>query len=433
MTVNTNDPRHKSWVRVETGSDFPLQNLPYGIISTKEKKPRAATRIGETIIDLKALAAEGLLDKTGIDPGAFSGKTLNEMIAYGRPAWRKLRETLFDLFEENNPLLRDNPVLTGKVLIPVSSVEMLLPLHIGDYTDFYSSMDHAVNLGKQFRDPANALLPNWRHLPVGYHGRSSSILVSGTPVFRPKGQMRPDDSAPPVFGPTLQLDYELEVAFVTGSKTATGDSITTSEAENAIFGMVLFNDLSARDIQKWEYVPLGPFQGKDFASVISPWIVTLDALEPFRMTGPVQEPPVLPYLSFTGNHHFDIQLDIFIQPEGGKEYHVARSNYKYLYWNIVQQLAHQTVNGCNINVGDLYASGTISGPGQDSMGSLIELTLNASQPLVFPDGTKRGFLEDGDTVVFRGYAEKDGLRIGLGEVSTKILPAKAEMKTTQHP
>lgn len=432
MLHKTNDPRFRSWIPIDKGNDFPLQNLPFGIFVTEGKMPHAATRIGDIVIDLGRLASEGLLDRTGISRASFCKSTLNDMIACGRPSWRALRETLFDLFEENNPYIRDNPPLSERILNPVSAVEMLLPLNIGDYTDFYSSIDHATNLGKLFRDPENALYPNWRHLPVGYHGRTSSILVSETPVYRPKGQMRPDDSAPPVFGPTRQLDFELEVAFITGKKTETGDSLSTYEAENAIFGFVLFNDLSARDIQKWEYVPLGPFLGKNFASIISPWIVTLDALEPFRTSGPEQEPEVLPYLSFFGTHHFDINLEVFIQPEGAGKHLISSTNYKNIYWNIVQQLAHQTVNGCNINIGDIYASGTISGPDPGSLGSLIEITGNGKKPVILEDGVKRTFLEDGDTVIFKGYAEKEGLRIGFGEASTKILPSKIQKEISQY-
>jgi fumarylacetoacetase len=307
---------------------------------------------------------------------------------------------------------------------------MMMPVKVGDYTDFYSSIEHARNTGMMFRDPADALLPNWRHLPVGYHGRSSSIVISGTPIHRPKGQTKPEDAPTPEFGPTRQLDFELEVAFITGKKTRLGDSVSTADAEDHIFGLVLFNDLSARDIQKWEYVPLGPFLGKNFGSVVSPWIVTLDALEPFRVPGPKQEPDVLPYLSFTGDHNFTINLDVFIQPYGQKEIRVCHSNYQYMYWNIVQQLAHQTVNGCNINVGDMYASGTVSGPAPDSSGSMLELTRNGTKPLKMPDGSMRAFIEDQDTIILRGYGEKKGVRIGFGEAITTILPSKIEKGTS---
>jgi len=303
-------------------------------------------------------------------------------------------------------------------------VEMLLPVRIGDYTDFYSSIEHATNVGIMFRDPENALLPNWRHLPVGYHGRSSSIVVSGTNIHRPKGQTRPDDNQPPVYGPTKQFDFELEMGFITSGKTVLGESIPVEEAENHIFGLVLFNDLSARDIQRWEYVPLGPFLSKSFGSILSPWIVTMEALEPFRTDGPVQEPQILNYLKTSGKKNFDIQLEVSLQPEYSDENLICTSNFRYMYWNMAQQLAHQTVAGCNINPGDLYASGTISGPTPDSFGSMLELAWKGTNPLTMNDGSKRVFIQDNDTIIIRGFAKKDGLRIGFGECVTKILPAK---------
>jgi fumarylacetoacetase len=421
---NSNNPATRSWIEVSRDSDFPIQNIPFGIFKTSGSAPHAGTRIGDMVIDLKVLADAKLLDGLHIDPIVFAKSSLNEFIALGKPAWRKLRGRLSSLFEEHNTILNDNDSIRKEALLPAASVEMLLPVEVGDYTDFYSSIEHARNVGIMFRDPANALLPNWKHLPVGYHGRSSSIVVSGTPIHRPKGQIKPDGAAAPEFGPTRQLDFELEVAFITGKKTNLGDSITTAEAEDHIFGLLLFNDLSARDIQKWEYVPLGPFLGKNFGSVVSPWIVTLDALEPFRVPGPKQEPPVLPYLSFKGNHNFDINLDVFIKPKGQDEVRVCRSNYQYMYWNITQQLAHQTSNGCNINVGDMYASGTLSGSAPDSFGSMLELAWNGTKPLKLPDGTTRTFLEDGDTVIMRGFNETNGIRVGFGEVSVPILPSK---------
>ncbi len=306
----------------------------------------------------------------------------------------------------------------------ILDVDVLMPVKVGDYTDFYSSIEHATNVGMMFRDPKNALLPNWRHIPVGYHGRSSSIVVSGTDIHRPKGQTKADDAAAPVFGPTRLLDFELEMAFITGKKTELGESIPVDKAEEYIFGMVIFNDLSARDIQKWEYVPLGPFLSKNFGSVISPWIVTLDALEPFRVEGPEQKPEVLPYLQTEGKKNFDIDLEVLIKPENSTEQRVSKSNFKYMYWNMNQQLAHHTVNGCNINVGDMYGSGTISGPTPDSYGSMLEITWRGTKPVKMPDGTERKFINDNDTIIMKGYAEKNGLRIGFGEVTTKILPAK---------
>jgi fumarylacetoacetase len=301
---------------------------------------------------------------------------------------------------------------------------MLLPINIGDYTDFYSSREHAYNVGVMFRGPENALMPNWKHIPIGYHGRSSSIFISGTPVVRPKGQTRSDDSLPPVFGPSKQLDFELEMAFVVGTGNANGDSIPVEKAEDHIFGLMVFNDWSARDIQKWEYVPLGPFAGKNFSSTLSPWIVTLAALEPFRVEGPTQDFEPLPYLRQTGAHNFDIQLEVLIQPKGSNEKVVSRSNHKYLYWSMAQQLAHHTVNGCNMRPGDLCASGTISGPSEDSYGSMLELAWKGTKPLQMPDGSERKFILDGDTVIMRAKCEKDGLRIGFGEVRAEVLPAR---------
>jgi fumarylacetoacetase len=420
----TNDPSLRSWIEVEPGSDFPIQNIPFGIFQKGNDAPHAATRIGDTVIDLYCLAKSGLFETASMSPEIFNHDSLNPFIASGKPYWRFMRERLTEIFEETNPKLRDYEKLKNEILIPAVDVQMLMPVKVGDYTDFYSSIEHATNVGIMFRDPANALLPNWRHMPVGYHGRSSSIVVSGTPIHRPKGQTKADNDELPQFGPTRQLDFELEMAFICGKKTELGTSVSTAEAEDHIFGMVVFNDLSARDIQKWEYVPLGPFLAKNFGSAVSPWVVTLDALEPFRVTGPVQEPAVLPYLQFSGNHNFDIILDVFIQPEGLDPFRICRSNYKYMYWNMSQQLAHQTVNGCNINVGDMYGSGTISGPTPDSYGSMLELAWKGTKPIKMPDGSERTFIHDNDTVIMKGYCEKEGLRIGFGEVSTKILPAK---------
>jgi fumarylacetoacetase len=300
---------------------------------------------------------------------------------------------------------------------------MLLPVEIGDYTDFYSSIEHATNVGTMFRDPANALLPNWRHLPVGYHGRSSSISVSGTPVIRPKGQTKAKDAENPTFGPTKRLDFELEMAFIIGKETKVGESIPTQHAEDYIFGLALFNDWSARDIQQWEYVPLGPFLAKNFASTLSPWIITLEALEPFRCPGPIQFPPVLPYLEYHGLRNYDINLTVSIVPEDNVETVISHSNFKHMYWNMNQQLAHHTSNGCNVRVGDLMASGTISGPNSGSYGSMLELSWNGENPVMLADGLKRTFVEDGDSVILRGWAEADGKRVGFGSVVNKILPA----------
>jgi len=413
----------RSWLPVEKGSDFPIQNIPFGIFRTGVNSPHAATRIGNTVIDLFALAEHGFLEGLGINPGIFNFKYLNPLFELGKQSCRALRKQLVLIFEDQNTAARDRIMSENDILFDEPAVHMLLPVKAGDYTDFYSSLEHATNVGIMFRDPAHALLPNWKHLPVGYHGRSSSIVVSGTSIHRPKGQIKPADSEMPVFSPSRELDFELEIAFITGKKTALGSSVSTADAEDHIIGMLLFNDLSARDIQRWEYVPLGPFLSKNFGSLVSPWVVTLDALEPFRIPGPVQEPEVLPYLKFKGDHNFDIHLDVFIQPEGQHETRVCHSNYKFMYWNMAQQLAHQTVNGCNINVGDLYASGTVSGPTPDAFGSMLEIAWKGTKPVKMPDGTERSFINDHDTIIMRGYCEKPGLRVGFGEVVTKIMPA----------
>jgi fumarylacetoacetase len=413
----------RSWIPVPDGSDFPIQNIPFGVGSWNGEPPVPVTRVGDRVVDLFILADAGLLDGTGIPRDAFMMSHLNEVMAQGRAGIRRLRERLIELFREDNDELRDNNDLREDALLAPQDVVMHLPVRIGDYTDFYSSREHATNVGTMFRDPANALLPNWLHLPVGYHGRASSIVPSGTPIHRPLGQMRPDPNAPPVFGPTKQLDLELEVAFITFDGKPLGQRITTAEAEDHIFGLVLFNDWSARDIQAWEYVPLGPFLAKNFASSISPWVVTLDALEPFRVQGPVQEPQPLPYLQVQGQRAFDLRLEAVLAPEGGEENVICRTNFKHMYWNMAQQLAHHTVNGCNIRSGDMMASGTISGPSEDSFGSMLEITWRGTKPFKLKGGGERKFIEDGDTIILRGHCEKDGLRVGFGSVETKVLPA----------
>ena len=411
-----------SWLEVAPQSDFSVHNFPFGIAGISGASPRVVSRCGDYIIDLRPLAEAGLI-KT--PPHLLDQPGLNTLISRGRQAAGKLRNRLISLFTEDDPSLRDDQQLRTKVLIPASEVEMHLPVSIGDYTDFYSSREHATNVGSMFRDPNNALLPNWLHLPVAYHGRASSIVVSGTPIHRPKGQTHPNDSEPPVFGPTKQMDFELEMAFVVAGETKLGEPIPIEWTEDYIFGLMLFNDWSARDIQKWEYQPLGPFLAKNFASSVSPWIVTLDALDPFRIKGPQQDPMPLPYLQSSGNRSFDIQLEVAIQPEGLEPLIVTRSNFKHLYWNMAQQLAHHTVNGCNVRTGDIMASGTISGPTSDSYGSMLELTWKGTKPITLPDGTKRTFIEDGDTVIMHGWAEKDGVRVGFGEVRNRILSIEA--------
>ncbi|WNJ21268.1 fumarylacetoacetase [Pontibacter sp. G13] len=422
--IAANDPARSSWLNVAADSDFSIQNLPFGIFKTAASDARAASAIGDQVVDLAALHRLGFFEGIELPEGVFESDTLNDFIALGQPVWRAVRDRISDILKSDSTYsLKDEASQQAEVLFPMAEVEMLLPVYVRDYTDFYSSEEHATNVGTMFRGKENALMPNWKHLPVGYHGRASSIIVSGTDVHRPKGQTKADD-ADPAYGPSRLLDFELEMAFIIGKSTTLGDQVTTGEADAHIFGMVLFNDWSARDIQKWEYVPLGPFLGKSFASSISPWIVTLDALEPFRVAGPVQQPAVLPYLQYEGDKNFDIQLEVDIETAGGDAQTVCVSNHKHLYWNINQQLAHHTVNGCNINVGDMMASGTISGPAEGSYGSMLEITWRGTKPVQMPDGTERKFLQDGDSLVIRGFSQKEGVRVGFGEVRGKVLPTK---------
>lgn len=421
--IKTNDPSLRSWVEVAVDSDFPIQNLPFGVFRTDELAPRLCTAIGDQVADLQALAEHGFFEDLNIDRSVFSSAYLNDFIALGKEKTRAVRWRLSQILDQDLDEW-DASELAEFFLHRQSEVQMLMPVRVGDYTDFYSSKEHATNVGSMFRDPDNALLPNWLHLPVAYHGRASSIVVSGTPIYRPKGQTLPAGAEQPVFGPSRLLDFEMEMAFVIGKPTELGQSVGVQEAEDYIFGMMIFNDWSARDIQKWEYVPLGPFLGKNFASTVSPWVVTLDALEPFRTAGPAQDPQPLPYLRSEGEKSFDLQLEVQIQPEGGQASTVCRSNFKYLYWNMSQQLAHHTVNGCNIKVGDLCASGTISGPSPDTFGSMLELSWRGTKPLTLADGSRRTFLQDGDTVIMRAYGARNGIRIGFGEAWTKVLPAK---------
>jgi fumarylacetoacetase len=421
--IKANDPGRKSWIEVPSGSDFPIQNIPFGIFKTKNLEPRAATIIGDTVIDLSILNDLGYFKEFNIDSSVFHREALNDFIALGKETTRKVRDRIADLFDVSNDELKTNEESKEMILHNIEDVEVLMPVKVGDYTDFYSSIEHATNVGTMFRDPDNALLPNWKHIPVGYHGRSSSIVPSGTNIHRPKGQTKPDDADKPVFGPSRLMDFELEMAFITGKQTQLGESVSIENAEDYIFGMVIFNDLSARDIQKWEYVPLGPFLAKNFGSIISPWIVTLDALEPFRVENPKQDVEVLPYLKSSDKNSFDINLEVYLQPENGENNKICTSNFKYMYWNMSQQLAHHTVNGCNINVGDMYASGTISGPTPDSYGSMLELSWKGTKPLKLQDGSERKFIQDNDTIIMKGFCEKEGTRIGFGESRTKILPA----------
>ena len=419
--IKANDPNRKSWIEVTSQSDFPIQNIPFGIFKTSDKTICVGSRIGDYAIDLNALLKLNYFDGISLDRDIFNKETLNDFLKLGKPIWRQVRDRIAEIFDSNNAMDESHKTV---ILSKINEVEMLMPVKVGDYTDFYSSRQHAYNVGCMFRDPNNALLPNWLHIPVGYHGRASSIILSGTNIYRPKGQQLPADSDTPTFGPCKLLDFELEMAFITGQGKNLGETISTQEADDYIFGMCIFNDWSARDIQKWEYVPLGPFLGKSFASSISPWIVSLDALEPFRVVGEKQEPAVLPYLEFEGNKNIDINLEVLVSSNNFDPHTISKSNYKYMYWNMTQQLAHHTINGCNINAGDMMASGTISGNTPKAYGSMLELSWKGTKPIPMPDGSERKFLQDNDSLIMRAHCQANQYRIGFGEVKTKILPAK---------
>ncbi len=433
-----------SWLPIPADSDFSLYNLPFGIFSQNSEAPRVGVAIGNWIIDMSAAAQLGILSEAEVTVSVFQSPTLNDLMALGRPVARRLRETLQNqLTQTNSPLHK----VVDIVLVPQAEAKLHLPVAIGDYTDFYSSIEHATNVGKLFR-PDNPLLPNWKHLPVAYHGRASSVVVSGTPIRRPHGQTLPPGGDTPVFGPSQALDYELELGFVIGRNSQLGEPVAVQDAEDYIFGCVLFNDWSARDIQRWEYQPLGPFLSKNFASSVSPWVVTLDALEAFRVSGPTQHPTPLPYLRTEGDFNFDLNLSVAIKPETmvnaktvvcvptdlsdssgpvktqATETTVSRTNARHLYWNIRQQLAHHTISGCNLRIGDLLATGTISGPesedGYAPNGCLLELTQGGQKPVQLADGSTRRYLEDGDEVILRGYAEREGVRVGFGEVRGRV-------------
>lgn len=409
-----------SWLKEANSSGFSIYNLPYGVFSGAERGTRVGVAIGDSVLDLFELAGLGYLDGVVREREVFQSKSLNAFISLGPKVWSNTRRRLQELLEEGNDSLKPR---ASQILIPRSSVRLHMPVEVGDYTDFYSSIEHATNVGRMFR-PDNPLLPNWKHLPVAYHGRASSIVVSGTDIVRPKGQFVHPGSEVPEFGPSSRLDFELELAFVVGRTTALGETVAVNDAEEAIFGVCLFNDWSARDIQKWEYVPLGPFLGKSFASSVSPWIVPLEALEPFRVGGPEQDPPVLEYLRSPGQHNFDLNLEVAIAPQNSEPTVVCRTNFKDMYWSMAQQLAHHTCNGCNVRVGDIMASGTISGKDKSSFGSLLELSWGGKEPLELGEGQHRTFLQDGDTVIMRGGAERDGIKIDLGEVRGTIVPSR---------
>ncbi|XP_057497953.1 fumarylacetoacetase-like [Actinidia eriantha] len=415
----------QSFLEVHPDSHFPIQNLPYGVFRPEPgSEPRPGVAIGDYVLDLSAIASAGLFDGPILRRSdCFHQPNLNKLLGMGRPAWTEARATIQKILSSTEPTLRDNASLRQKALVPMDKAEMLLPMAIGDYTDFFTSMHHTKNCGIIFRGPDTPIPPNWFHLPIAYHGRASSVVVSGTDIVRPRGQSHPTGNSPPYFGPSLKLDFELEMAVVVGPGNELGKSIDVNEAADHIFGLVLMNDWSARDIQAWEYIPLGPFLGKSFGTTISPWIVTLDALEPFACDAPKQNPRPLPYLAEKVSKIYDISLEVRIKPAGEEQAHVVtRSNLKHLYWTLTQQLAHHTINGCNLRPGDLLGTGTISGPEPESYGCLLELTWNG-QKLLSLGGTTRKFLEDGDEVIISGFSKGNGYNVGFGACSGKILPS----------
>ena len=425
--MTTIDRNLRSFVDVPNDSHFPIHNLPYGIFRPSAGlAPRIGVAIGDAVLDLSVLADRGFLNGRKLGGGdALRQPTLNAFMALGPTAWREARGRLTQLLSADEPALRDDAAVRKAALHPRSRLEILLPAEIGDYTDFYSSREHATNVGVMFRGPDNALQPNWLHLPVGYHGRSSSVVVSGTDLRRPMGQTKADDADRPSYGPSRLMDFELEMGFFVGPGNALGEPIPIADTLDHIFGMVLVNDWSARDIQKWEYVPLGPFLGKNFGTSISPWVVTMDALEPFRCAGPEQtDPKPFPYLMCPDDRAYDIQLEVLLRSRKmGSPERIASSNLRYMYWNVCQQLAHHTINGCNAQPGDLYGSGTISGPEKHERGSMMELSWRGAETVHLPNGEERKFLADGDTVIMTGCCEKDGVRVGFGDVRGTLLPA----------
>jgi fumarylacetoacetase len=416
----TTDPALRSWVPVSPDSHFPIQNLPYGVFHRLGRPPCVGVAIGDRVLDLTALEVRGLLDLPELQGRrVFQSSRLNEFMALGKAAWSAVRARVSRLLQADEPTLRDDADLLSQAMVPMADVRMLLPADIGDYTDFYSSREHATNVGTMLRGADRALQPNWLHLPVAYHGRASSVVVSGTDVRRPCGQYKPESADAPLFGPTRSLDFELEVAAFVGPGNDLGRPIPIGEAADHLFGLVLLNDWSARDVQAWEYVPLGPFLSKSFATSLSPWVVTLEALEPFRTAGPVQDPQPLPYLRAPDNATYDIALEVHLQGE-----RISRSNFRYLYWSLWQQLAHHTINGCNLRPGDLLASGTVSGPTPESLGCLLELTWRGTKPLALAGGGQRTFLQDGDRVTLTGWCQGAGYRVGFGTVTGQVLPAE---------
>jgi fumarylacetoacetase len=421
--MHPNDPKLRSFIDVDPASDFPIQNLPYGVFSSGNGlAPRVGVAIGDYVLDLWELEQDGRLQ---VEVGTFASPALNFFMHQGPKVWSKTRARISELLRADHPELRDNEELRKLALVPMADVKLHMPFVVSGYTDFYSSKEHATNVGTMFRDKSNPLLPNWLHIPIGYNGRASTLVVSGTKVRRPRGQLKPPNAESPSFGPCKRLDFELEMGVVIGQASPMGEMLTEQQAEDMIFGFTLLNDWSARDIQQWEYVPLGPFQAKAFATSISPWIVTREALEPFRVHGPAQEPTPLPYLQQVQPNNYDLKLDVGLRAAQVNEAaSICRTNFKYMYWSSVQQLVHHASSGCAMNVGDLLGSGTISGPEKHQRGSLLEISWSGTEPIELPGGVRRTFLEDGDSLVMRGWCQGDGYRVGFGEVEGTILPAR---------
>ncbi|MFI2743248.1 fumarylacetoacetase [Zhouia sp. PK063] len=422
MSLAANNPQKTSWITVPASSDFPIQNIPFGVFLTRDDIITIGTRIGDTAIDLGALHQLGYFKDIPLTDDIFLQDTLNDFISDGKKTWRLVRNRISELFDSNNTELQNNETHKKIILFSLDEIEMQLPVHIGDYTEFFTSKQNAINMGSIFKNPDNPLLANWQYMPLGCHGRSSTIVPSGIPIYRPKGQVFDKNLGRPKIKTSDFVDFELEMAFITTDSNVLGESIPVDEAEDYIFGMVLFNDWSARDIQKWEIDPLGPFLGKNFASSISPWIVTMDALAPFKTDGPEQNPEPLSYLKASKNTSYDVNLQVTLTPKDHDAAIISTTNFKEVYWSMAQQLAHHTINGCKINSGDFMATGTISGAANNSFGSMVELTWNKTKPLPLKNGVQRTAIEDFDTVTFTGFCQNENYRIGFGVLETQLLP-----------
>jgi len=423
-TNHTHDPSLKSWLEQANQEDchFPIQNLPYGVFNSADNPDkRVGVAIGDQILDLSVLENTSQLP---VPAGTFARPDINAFMGLGPDVWHANRAALSALLGQDNAVLRDDDVLRWTALVPMAEARLHLPIRIGDFTDFYASREHAKNVGTMFRDPENALMPNWLHMPIGYNGRASTVVVSGTDIHRPRGQIKPPACEAPLYEACGKLDMELEIGAIIGMPNRMGQPVSVKQADEMIFGYVLLNDWSARDIQVWEYQPLGPFQAKAFATTVSPWVVTCEALVPFRVDGPAQNPTPLPYLVQPGGFNYDLDLEVSLRPDDTDvATTICRTNFKYMYWSSAQQLAHHAAGGCAMRTGDLLGSGTISGPTKDSYGSLLELSWNGQNPIDLQDGATRSFIDDGDTLVITGWSRGGGYRVGFGEAAGKILPA----------